>query len=99
MSHLAPASCQNWPMGQESQEGLELEVRPPFGGRMAQLATACIGTWVAVAVISWLVARGSLWAALAGAALAVWLVYFYRLLSVAVLIRGEVLTIRNLTRT
>jgi hypothetical protein len=77
----------------------DLEVRPPLGGRLAQMGLAAIGSWMALLVTVTLAARGNFWALLAGTALVVWVVYFYRLLSVAVTIRGDILTVRNLLRT
>src|SRR5581483_4039500 len=52
----------------------------------------------AVVTIS-LAGRGTYWAFLAGAALVVWLGYFYRLANLVVVVRGDVLTVRSLTST
>jgi hypothetical protein len=66
---------------------------------VAQLAVAAVGGWLALAVTITLIGRGSIWAVLAGVSLAVWVWYFYRLVSMAVFIRGDTLTVRNLLRT
>jgi acyl-CoA synthetase (AMP-forming)/AMP-acid ligase II len=46
-----------------------------------------------------LIGRGTIWAVLAAGALAVWVAYFYRLLHLAVVVRGDSLQARNLFST
>jgi hypothetical protein len=82
-----------------ANEVTELEVRPPVGGRLGQLFIAAVGGWLALVVTLSLAGKGTIWAVLAGASLVVWVVYFYRLTSMVVVIRGDTLTVRNLLRT
>jgi hypothetical protein len=89
----------NWHVQREPREEPELEVRPPVGGRITQIGIAGFGAWLALVVTTTLAARTTLWALLAGAALVVWLIYFYRPVSMVVVIRGDTLTVRNLLRT
>ncbi|MHB1508451.1 MAG: PH domain-containing protein [Acidimicrobiales bacterium] len=80
-------------------EGPELEIRMPMGARLLQLCVFLVGTFVAAVVTIALAGRGTPWAALAGLALAVWIGYFYRLLHIAVIVRGENIEVRNLFST
>ena len=57
------------------------------------------GTWVALVVTISLVGRGTPWALPAGLALTIWLAYFYRLINMAVIVRGDCLEARNLRST
>ncbi len=80
-------------------EGPEIEIRMPMGARLLQLCVCLVGTFIAAVVTVALAGRGTPWAALAGLALAVWIGYFYRLLHVAVIVRGEEIEVRNLFST
>jgi membrane protein implicated in regulation of membrane protease activity len=77
----------------------EIEIRTPLGGRLAQGAVLAIGGFVALLVTIALAGRGTLWAILAGVALGVWVAYYYRLLNLSVVVRGDVLEARNLFST
>jgi hypothetical protein len=77
----------------------EIEIKAPLGGRIAQALLLAGGGFVAVLITIALAGRGTPWAALAAAALIVWIGYHYRLLSVAVVVRGDELEARNLFST
>jgi len=62
-------------------------------------AVAGIGTFVSIVVVISLIGRGTPWAVLAAVALAAWCTYFYRLLHMAVIVRGDTLLARNLSAT
>lgn len=66
---------------------------------MLQTGLLVGGALVAMSVMVELVGRGTLWAAGAALALAVWIIYYYRLLSLAVVVRGDQLEVRNLFST
>ncbi len=74
-------------------------MRPPLTGRLTHIAIGALGAWMALVVTITLAGRGTIWALLAGLALVVWVLYFYRLISMVVLIRGDTLTVKNLLRT
>ncbi len=80
-------------------QGPEIEIRMPMGTRLLQLCVFLVGTFVAAVVTVALAGRATPWAALAGLALAVWIGYFYRLLHIAVIVRGEEIQVRNLFTT
>lgn len=77
----------------------DIEIRPPLSWRLGQVALGGVGAWVALTVTLTLAERATIWAALAGVALVVWVTYFYRMINMAVLVHGDVLTARNLLRT
>jgi hypothetical protein len=77
----------------------DIEIRTPLGGRVAQGAVLAVGGFVAVVVTIALAGRGTFWAILAAAALGIWVAYYYRLLNLSVVVRGDVLEARNLFST
>lgn len=64
-----------------------------------QGSVAAIGTFVSIVVVITLIGRGTPWAAMAALALVAWCIYFYRLLHMAVVVRGDALLARNLATT
>ncbi len=82
-----------------ARQSPDIEIRSPLGGRLVQSAICGIGTWVAIAVIISLAGKGTPWALLAVAALCVWIYYFYRLVTMSVVVRDEAIEIRNLHST
>jgi hypothetical protein len=77
----------------------EIEIRTPLAGRLLQGGILFAGATVAILVTIALAGRGTFWAILAGTALVVWIAYFCRLLSLAVVVRGDHLKARNLFST
>jgi len=77
----------------------EIEIKAPLGGRIAQALLLAIGGFIAVLITIALAGRGTPWAALAAVSLIVWIAYHYRLLSMAVVVRGDELEARNLFST
>jgi hypothetical protein len=77
----------------------EIEIKTALGGRIAQALLLGIGGFIAVLITIALMGRGTPWAALAAASLVVWIAYHYRLLSMAVVVRGDELEARNLFST
>jgi hypothetical protein len=77
----------------------DIEIRAPLSGRLAYAGILALGTVMATAVTIALIGRGTIWAVLAAGALAVWVAYFYRLLHLAVVVRGDSLQARNLFST
>ncbi len=74
----------------------EFEIRSALGARVVQSGVCAAGGFLAVVGTIALVGRGSPWAALAGAATAIWAAYFYRLIGLTVTAKGSVLEVRNL---
>ena len=64
-----------------------------------QASVGGIGTFVSIVVVITLIGRGTPWAVLAAVALVSWGTYFYRLLHMAVIVRGDTLLARNLAAT
>jgi hypothetical protein len=77
----------------------DIEIRTPLSGRVAQGAVLAIGGFIAGLVTIALAGRGTFWAILAAVALGVWVAYYYRLLNLSVVVRGDVLEARNLFST
>jgi hypothetical protein len=77
----------------------DIEIRTALAGRLAQSAMLAIGGFVAVVVTITLAGRGTFWAIGAAVALGLWVAYFWRLLNVSVVVRGDVLRARNLFST
>ncbi|MGO9557530.1 MAG: hypothetical protein ACLPQS_14060 [Acidimicrobiales bacterium] len=77
----------------------DIEIRAAPANRLAHGAMLAIGGFVALLVTIALIGRGTVWAIVAGASLAVWVAYYYRLLSLSVVVRGDVLEARNLFAT
>ncbi|MGO8877562.1 MAG: PH domain-containing protein [Acidimicrobiales bacterium] len=77
----------------------DIEIRTPRSGRLVHGGILVAGGLVATAVTIALAGRGTYWAAGAAVALVMWIAYYYRLLSLAVLVRGDHLEVRNLFAT
>jgi len=77
----------------------EIAIHAPLAGRLVQAGILLAGAAVATGVTVTLASRGTLWAVLSGVALAVWIAYYSRLLMLAVVVRGDHLTARNLFST
>lgn len=77
----------------------DVEIRSPLTGRLLHISILLVGTFVGAVVTIALAGRGTLWALLAGVALAVWIGYYYRLLNLAVIAHGSHLEVRNLFAT
>ncbi len=77
----------------------DFAIRAPRQSRLGNAALLVGGSAVAVAVTVILALRGSIWAVGAALALGVWVAYYYRLTTLSVVARGDVLEVRNLFAT
>lgn len=74
----------------------ELTIRAARQSRIGNASLLVAGGGAAAVVTVILGLRGSFWAVGAAAALGVWVAYYYRLATLAVVARGDVLEVRNL---
>ncbi|MGP0006259.1 MAG: hypothetical protein ACLPTB_15430 [Acidimicrobiales bacterium] len=77
----------------------DIEIRTPAAARLVHAGVLLAGAAVATIVTVVLASRGTPWAVVSGIALAVWVSYYYRLFNMAVVVRGDHLTARNLFST
>lgn len=77
----------------------DIEIRSAPANRVAHGAMLALGGFLALLVTIALIGRGTIWAIVAAASFGVWVAYYYRLLSLSVVVRGDVLEARNLFST